>query len=59
MALSTFLLHKFDPFYFTGIIGYPHDMPAYYVRDEYLLKFSRKEFEDPTQHLQEFHECME
>ena len=57
MALPEFLVHKFDPFDFTGIIGYPHDMLAYYVWDEYLPKFSR--YEDPAQHLQEFHECME
>jgi len=59
MALPSFLAHKFDPFDITRIAGYPHDMPAYYVWDEYLPKFSSKEYEDLTQHLQEFHECME
>ena len=59
MALPAFLLHKFDPFDFTGITGYPYDMPAFYVQNEYLPKFSRKEYEDPAQHLQEFHERME
>ena len=53
------LVHKFDRFDFTGITGYPHDMPAFYVQDEYLPNFSRKEYEYPSQHLQEFHECME
>ena len=59
MALPTFLVHKFDPFDFIGITGYPHDMPVFFVWNEYLPKFSRKEYEDPTQHLQEFYECME
>ena len=59
MALLEFLVHKFYPFDFTEITGYPHDMPAFSVWNEYLPKFSRKEYEDPTQHLQEFHESME
>ena len=59
MALPTFLVHKIDPFDFTRITGYPHDLPAFYVRNEYLPKFSGKEYEDLAQNLQEFHECME
>jgi len=46
MALPTFLAHKFDPFDFTGITGYPHDMPAFYEQDMYLPKVSRMEYED-------------
>ena len=48
MALPAFLVHKFDPFDFTGITGYPYDMPAFSVWNEYLPKFSRKEYEDPA-----------
>lgn len=54
-----FLVDKFDPFDFTGITSYRHDMPTFYIRDEYLPKFSRKEYEDTAQHLQEIHDCME
>ena len=59
MARPALLVHGFDPFGFTWITGYPHDIPTLSVWNEYLPKFSRKEYEDPTQHLQEFHECME
>lgn len=59
MALLAFLVRKFDPFDFTGITGNPHDLPAFYEWNKYLPKFNRMEYEDPYQHLQEFHECME
>jgi len=59
MALPVFVVHKFDPFDFTRITGYPHDIPAFSIWNEYLPRFSRKEYEDPAQHLQEFKECME
>lgn len=59
MALLAFLVHKFDQFDFPRITSYPHDMPAFSAWNEYLPKFSRKEYEDLAQHLQENHECME
>lgn len=59
MAISTFLVNKFGPLYFTRIAGYPHYMPPFHEWNENLSRFSGNEYEDPVYHLQEFHECME
>jgi hypothetical protein len=56
--ISTILVHKFSPFNFSSIYGYPHPMSAINEWDDYLLRFRGSKHEHPGEHVLKFHVCM-
>jgi hypothetical protein len=56
--MEKILAHRFAPFNFSSIPGFPNVVPSLDEWGEYLPIFGKCEEDKPAQHLSEFHELM-
>jgi hypothetical protein len=56
--MEKILARRFAPFDFSGIPGFPNEVPSPNEWDDYLPRFREREEDNPAQHLWEFHELM-
>ena len=58
-AFASLLARRFAPLDFSSVPGFPHQVPDISVSGDFLLVFKEKEEDNPTEHLLNFHKCMD
>ena len=58
VQMENILAHRFSPFNFSTIPGFPNVVPSLNEWGDYSPIFGKCEEDNPAQHLSEFHELM-
>jgi hypothetical protein len=59
MAMEAILARRFAPLNFSVVPGFPNPAPSFSECADFLPIFSRKDEDNPAQHLVKFHQCID